>query len=231
MPNTIIKQAIIDKKTALTETESKQLLKEAGIPVVETKLANSKEEAISISREIGFPVALKVVSPDILHKSDCGGVHLSLEDETQVGRSFTDIITAAKQANPSALIQGVSVQKMIKTGVEVIMGMSKDAQFGPAIMFGIGGVFVEVLNDVSFGIVPITKNDAARMIKEIKGYPILNGYRGQMPVNIASLENMLLNLSDFIKKTPEIKELDLNPVFVSEDGPITADARVILELD
>ncbi|MDY6892193.1 MAG: acetate--CoA ligase family protein [Chloroflexota bacterium] len=229
MPSQIISSALQSGRTVLTEIESKQLLAEVGIPVVETKLAKTKEQAISMSKEMGYPVALKIVSPDIIHKSDAGGVKLGLENATQVGKAFSEIMAAAKSVDPKAKIHGVSVQKMARPGVEVIMGMSKDNQFGPVLMFGLGGVFVEILEDVAFRIVPLLKRDASQMIREIKGFPLLEGYRGQEPANIATLENMLLQLSDFLDKTPEIKELDLNPIMAYKDGALAVDARVILE--
>lgn len=229
MTSKIITSALKDGRTVLTEVESKQLIAQAGIPVVETVLAQSKAEAIEIAKKTGFPVVLKVVSPDIIHKSDIGGVKLGLANATQVGRAYTEIMAAAKKAKKKAKIHGVSVQKMAKPGVEIIMGMTKDAQFGPVLMFGLGGVFVEVLKDVAFRIVPLVRRDASQMIREIKGYPILEGYRGQEPANITKLEDMLLKLSDFIDKTPQIKELDLNPIFAYKDGAVAVDARVILE--
>jgi len=220
---------MIKSQNLLTEVESKELLKKAGIPVIETKLARSKKEAISISKEIGFPVVLKVSSPDVIHKSDSGGVKLGLANATQVGKAFSEIISSVKKAYPKAQIQGVSVQLMASSGVEVIVGMSKDPQFGPVLMFGLGGVFVEVLKDVSFRIVPVTERDAREMIKEIKGYPILEGYRGQKPANIPALEKLIIKVSQFVEKNPQIKELDLNPVFAYPDKAVAVDARIILE--
>jgi acyl-CoA synthetase (NDP forming) len=225
----IIANVLKSGRTVLTEVESKQLVAEAGIPVVETKLAKTKAEAISISKKMRFPVVLKIVSPDIIHKSDIGGVKLGLANATQVGKAYTEIMAAAKKANKKADIQGISVQKMARTGVEVIMGMSKDAQFGPVLMFGLGGVFVEVLKDVAFRIVPLNRRDASQMIREIKGYPLLEGYRGQEPANITALEDLLLKLSDFVDKNPKIKEMDLNPIFAYKDSALAVDARVILE--
>jgi len=225
----IIANVLKSGRTVLTEVESKQLVAEAGIPVVETKLAKTKAEAISISKKMRFPVVLKIVSPDIIHKSDIGGVKLGLANATQVGKAYTEIMAAAKKANKKADIQGISVQKMARPGVEVIMGMSKDAQFGPVLMFGLGGVFVEVLKDVAFRIVPLNRRDASQMIREIKGYPLLEGYRGQEPANITALEDLLLKLSDFVDKNPKIKEMDLNPIFAYKDGALAVDARVILE--
>jgi acyl-CoA synthetase (NDP forming) len=225
----IIANVLKSGRTVLTEVESKQLVSEAGIPVVETKLAQTKAEAISISKKMRFPVVLKIMSPDIIHKSDIGGVKLGLANATQVGKAYTEIMAAAKKANKKADIHGISVQKMARPGVEVIMGMSKDAQFGPVLMFGLGGVFVEVLKDVAFRIVPLNRRDASQMIREIKGYPLLEGYRGQEPANITALEDLLLKLSDFVDKNPKIKEMDLNPIFAYKDGALAVDARVILE--
>lgn len=227
----IISAARKEGRTYLTELESKQILKEAGIDTTETRLATSREEAISLSKEIGFPVALKIVSADVLHKSDAGGVKLSLNSEQEVAKAFDDILSAIKEHEPTAKIEGVAVQNMARPGTEVIIGMYKDAQFGPVLMFGLGGIFVEVLKDVSFRIVPLTKRDAQEMIKEIKGYPILEGYRGQEPASIGVLEDFLLKVSDFVERRPEIKELDINPIFAYKDGALAVDARVILESD
>jgi len=216
-------------RSLLTEVEAKEVLKQAGISVVETRLATSRDEAVSISQELGFPVVLKIASSDVVHKSDAGGVKLGLETAEQVGKAYDEIMAAIKKAYPQAKIQGVSVQKMARPGVEVIVGMSKDAQFGPVLMFGLGGILVEILKDVSFRIVPLVKRDAAEMIRDIKGYPLLEGYRGQEPVDVANLEDMILKVSDFVEKHPEIKELDLNPIFAYKDGAVAVDARIVLE--
>jgi acyl-CoA synthetase (NDP forming) len=196
---------------------------------VETKLATSKEQAVAISQKLGFPVALKIASTDVIHKSDAGGVKLGLKTAAQVGKAYDDIMKSIKKSFPDAKIEGVSVQKMAKPGVEVIIGMSKDAQFGPVLMFGLGGIFVEILKDVSFRIVPLMKRDAKEMIREIKGFPLLQGYRGSEPVDLENLENILLKVSEFVEKTPEVKELDLNPIFAYKNGAVAVDARVILE--
>jgi len=220
---------MVKSQNLLTEVESKELLKKAGIPVVEAKLARSKKEAISISKEMGFPVVLKISSPDVVHKSDSGGVKLGLANATQVDKAYNEIISSVKQAYPKAQIEGVSVQSMAPPGVEVIVGMSKDPQFGPVLMFGLGGILVEVLKDVSFRIVPVTTRDAREMIREIKGYLVLEGYRGQKPASIPALENLIVKVSQFIEKNPHIKELDLNPIFAYPDKAVAVDARIILE--
>jgi acyl-CoA synthetase (NDP forming) len=225
----ILEKAGKEKRTLLTEIEAKEWLKSVKIPVVETKLATSKTEAVEIAKKLGFPVVMKIVSPDVVHKSDAGGVKLKIENATQVGKAYSEILASIKKHNPKAKITGVSVQKMARQGVEVIIGMTKDAQFGPVIMFGLGGILVEVLKDVSFRIVPLEKRDAAEMITEIKGFPILKGYRGQEPANIPYLEDLIVKVSEFVDKNPEIKELDLNPVFAYKDGAMAVDARIILE--
>jgi acyl-CoA synthetase (NDP forming) len=229
-------QAVFDaarreKRVLLTEVESKQVLEEAGINVVKAKLARSMKEAAAISREVGFPVVLKVASPDIFHKSDIGGVKVGLGNAAQVSKAYREIMAAVKEKEPKATVHGVSVQPMAKAGVEVIIGMTKDAQFGPVIMFGLGGILVEILKDVSFRIVPLLKKDAREMIRDIKGYPVLEGYRGQPPSDVGALEDMILKVSDFVERNPIIKELDLNPVFAYKDGAVAVDARIVLEAD
>jgi len=225
----ILGKARKEKRTLLTEIESKEWLKAARIPVVETKLATSKTEAMELAKQLGFPVVMKIVSPDVAHKSDAGGVKLNIQNATQAGKAYSEILASIKKHYPRAKIVGLTVQKMAKQGIEVIIGMTKDAQFGPVIMFGLGGILVEVLKDVSFRIVPMTKRDAAEMITEIKGFPILKGYRGQDPADIPYLEELIVKVSDFVDKNPEIKELDLNPVFAYKSGALAVDARIILE--
>ncbi|OGO03420.1 MAG: acetyl-CoA synthetase [Chloroflexi bacterium RBG_13_54_8] len=225
----ILKRAKGEKRTLLTEVESKQLLENAGISVVKAKLATSMKEAVSLSKEMGFPVVLKIASPDVVHKSDVGGVKVDLKNATQVSKAYREIMASVKDKFPKAAIDGISVQPMAKPGVEVIIGMSKDPQFGPVLMFGLGGIFVEILKDVSFRIVPLLRRDAAEMIRDIKGFPVLQGYRGQPPSDITALENMILKVSEFVDKNSYIKEIDLNPVFARSDGAVAVDARVVLE--
>ncbi|MBE9514863.1 MAG: acetate--CoA ligase family protein [Chloroflexi bacterium] len=218
-----------ESRNVLTEVESKEFLRRAGIPVVPTKLARSKREALSIGKEMGFPVVLKICSHDVVHKTDSGGVRLGLSNAAQVGRAYSEIVSSVRQAYPEARIQGVSVQPMAPPAVEVIVGMSKDPQFGPVLMFGLGGILVEVLKDVSFRIVPVSERDAGEMVREIKGYPILKGYRGQKPASIPALEKLIVKVSQFVEKNPQIEELDLNPVFAYPDKAVAVDARIILE--
>ena len=220
---------VADMPKVLTEVESKQMLKAAGIPVVETRFARNMKEAVSISRELGFPVALKVMSAEVVHKSDAGGVKLGLQNASQVEKGYAAMMKSVKAAVPNAKIDGVSVQKMARQGVEVIVGMSKDPQFGPVLMFGLGGILVELLKDVSFRIVPVSKFDASEMIREIKGFPMLTGFRGSEPADLKALENLIVSVSAFVESHPEVRELDLNPVFAYKDGVVAVDARVVVE--
>lgn len=224
----MVQNQTVDQTRFLTEIESKELLKRAGIPVVEARLATTKKQAVSMGKELGFPVVLKVISADVIHKSDSGGVRLGLGNSTQVGRAYSDIMSSVRQRHPQATIQGISVQPMAPPGIEVIIGMSTDPQFGPVIMFGLGGVLVEILKDVSFRIVPVTRRDAAEMVREIKGYPVLAGFRGQKPASVPALEELIVKVSRFIEDNPQVRELDLNPVFAYEDKAVAVDARVVL---
>jgi acetate---CoA ligase (ADP-forming) subunit beta len=228
MVNVLIERARDEGRTLLNEVESKQLLVEAGIPATKTMLASSRAEAIAAASECGYPAVLKIVSRDISHKSDVGGVALNLPDAQAVGQAYEEMLRRVREAQPEARIDGVSVQPMAKPGTEVIIGMTKDPQFGPVLMFGLGGVLVEVLKDVAFRIVPLSERDADQMIHDIKGFPVLDGYRGQPPVDVAALRRMLLQLSDFAEAHPELDELDLNPVLVYAEGAMAVDARVVI---
>jgi acyl-CoA synthetase (NDP forming) len=224
----ILSRARDEKRTVLTEIEAKQILGEAGINCTPTVLATTKEQAVSISEEIGYPVVLKVSSVDITHKSDAGGVKVNLRNKEAVEKAYDDIMTSCRAYAADADIEGVAVQGMAKPGTEIIMGMIKDASFGPVVMFGLGGVLVEVLKDVSFRIVPIEKTDAEDMTSEIQGKKLLAGYRGQDPADVPCLQDMLVKLSDFVNETPGIEEIDMNPVFAYKDGAVVVDARIIL---
>lgn len=224
----IIEKARNEGRVVLTETESKQLLRSLGIPTTQMKLATSEQEAVALSREIGYPCVLKVSSPDITHKSDAGGVKVGLVDEYAVAEAYQAIMAACAEKFPGAVIEGVTVQNMAPPGLEVIVGMVTDEQFGPVLMFGLGGVWVELLKDVSFKIVPLTRRDARNAIREIRAARLLDGFRGSAPVDTSALEDILLRVSEFVAETPEVAEMDLNPIFAYPDGAIAVDARVIL---
>jgi len=225
----ILTKAKEEKRTVLTEIEAKLILKEAGINCTDTRLAATKDEAVALSAELGYPAVLKISSVDITHKSDAGGVKVNLTDQAAVEKAYDEIMASCTAKHPDASIEGVAVQGMAKLGTEVIIGMTKDPSFGPVLMFGLGGIFVEVLKDVAFRIVPLEKKDASEMIQEIKGKKLLEGYRGEDPADIPYLEEVLLKLSDLVDKTEGIAEIDMNPVFAYKEGAVVVDARIILE--
>ena len=225
----VIDKARQDGRTLLTEVESKELLRESGIPVMDTQLARTRTEATKVAQQMGLPVVLKIVSPEVTHKSDVGGVKVGLDSLRQVRGAFDSIVASTREAVPSATIEGVSVQKMADPGVEIIIGANKDPQFGHVIMFGLGGVLVEMLRDVSLRLVPLTPRDAREMVREIKSLPLLQGYRQYPACSLESIEKALLDLSGFLEKHEEVRELDLNPIFCYSDGLVAVDARVVVE--
>ena len=225
----VVNQARSEARSLLNEIEAKQLLHEAGIPVARTVLAATQEQARAQAAEVGYPVVLKIVSPDIAHKSDVGGVIVGLENEDAVSTAFDEIIANATNAVPNATITGVAVQHMAPAGTEVIVGMTTDPQFGPVVMFGLGGIMVEVLKDVSFRVVPLEERDAEQMIDEIRGSAILAGVRGQPPADKVAIKSALLKVSEFVQANPDVRELDLNPMMVYADGAIAVDARIVID--
>jgi acyl-CoA synthetase (NDP forming) len=224
----IIATARAQKRSLLTEIESKELLAEAGIPVTRARLAKTQKDAVAIAEEVGYPVVLKVVSPDIAHKSDVGGVAVGLDSPKALRAAFRAMRASVKEKAPRAKVLGYAVQEMAKPGTEVIVGATTDPQFGPVMMFGLGGVFVEVLKDVAFRVVPLEPRDARQMVREIRGLPVLQGVRGQPAADLEAIEGLILKVSDFVAKHPEVAELDLNPVLAYPDGAIAVDARVVL---
>jgi acyl-CoA synthetase (NDP forming) len=221
----VLKKKIDSGQNVLTEYESKELLKEIEIPVPNQKLTKTKEETLKAAEQIGYPVVLKLMAEDVVHKSDTGAVKVNLKNKQDAEKAFDDLMKI-----PSQKEKRISVQQMAKEPItELIIGMTTDAQFGPALMFGIGGILVELLEDVSFRIAPITEYDANEMIHEIKGFPILNGYRGKPKADIKAIVDILLKISDLVIKNEEINEMDLNPVFIYDKGVMCVDARIILK--
>lgn len=211
----------------LKEEEAYALLKSYGIPVAEARVAASADEAVSIARELGYPVVLKVVSPDILHKTEAGGVLLNLKGEKEVRGGYEQIHENARKYREGARLEGVLVQRQAPRGREVIIGAARDKQFGGVVMFGLGGVFVEVLKDVSFRIAPIDEREALRMIREIKGYPLLEEFRGQERADIETLAKVITAVSNLIQEERDIVEMDINPLMVYPRGALAVDVRVL----
>lgn len=213
----------------LLETEAKTVCMEYKIPVTNFKLAKNEDESVKFAEEIAYPVVLKIVSPDILHKSDVGGVIVGVKKADDVRAGYEQILINVKEHEPKARIVGVLVQEMAPAATEVIVGSIKDPQFGPAVMFGLGGIFVEILKDVTFRIAPIDEDEATEMISEVKAFPLLRGYRNVPPADLKAIIEILLRTSQLVIDHPEIKELDLNPIMVYEKGAKAVDARIILE--
>ena len=226
----IFKVAKDEGRNFLYEHEAKKLFAMYDMPVTQIHVAETEDEAVEAAERIGYPIVLKIVSPQILHKSDAGGVIVGVEDEQGIRDGFNKIIKNAKAYKADAEITGILVQEMAPKGIaEVIVGAIKDPQFGQTLMFGLGGVFVEVLKDVTFRIAPIDEREAKEMIREIKAYPILTGYRGQPPADIDTIARILVSASELVMENPQVKEMDLNPIIVYERGAKTVDARIILE--
>ncbi len=209
----------------LCEDEVKEILGGMGIPATSCRLAHNEEEAVELARELGYPVVLKVRSPLIAHKSDTGGVALNLADSRQVRLAYREIMARATAVDPAA---AVTVQPMASPGREMIIGVTTDRQFGPVLMCGLGGVFTEILGDVSFRLIPVNSDVARNMIRSLRGYRLLAGYRGAPPADEEALVNILVKVSELVATYPQIRELDLNPVVVYDRGALVLDARLIL---
>jgi acetyltransferase len=228
----IIARARADGRDGLTEVEAKQVFVAYGLPVTPTLLATTEEEAVKLAHEIGYPVVMKIISPDILHKSDAGGVKVNVQDEAAVRESFRNILANAKEYKPDADIHGVAVQEMAPWGTEVILGSINDPTFGPTVMFGLGGIFVEILKDVTFRVAPVSTGEGEQMISAIQCAPIMKGARGEAARDISALATVISRYSQMITElNDEVAESDANPVLVYEYGKGTkvVDARIILK--
>jgi len=225
----VIRNALAYGHTSLLETEAKMICSDYGMSVPVFRLAGNALEAREIAEALGYPIVLKIVSRNILHKTEARGVLLELNSPAEVEEGFTQIVRNAKEYKSDAEIEGVLVQRMAPKGLEIIIGATKDPQFGPTLMFGLGGVFAEILEDVAFRIAPTDENDLREMIHDIRAYPILTGYRSQGPASEDSIVKTLLAASDLVIENNEIYQMDLNPIIVYEKGASVIDARIILE--
>jgi acetyltransferase len=226
----IIAVAAKEKRSFLPEPEAHEVLKAYGFPILDARLAKDEKQCSVYAKEIGYPVVLKIVSPDILHKVDVGGVKLNIRNEKELDVAYKDILRSVKSARPEANIWGVFVQKMALPGKETIIGMKRDPHFGALLMFGSGGVYVEALKDVTFRIAPIRGLSAEHMIKDVRGYKILQGCRGEKPSDVNALAECLQRLSQLVTDIEEIEELDINPLMVYEEGEgaKVVDARILI---
>ncbi len=228
----LIEKARSEGRKKLLEHEAYEALRAYGLPVPKADLAKSAEKAVEIAEKIGYPLVLKIVSPDIVHKSDVGGVKVGVKNAEEVKEAFNSIMSNVKDKAPDAKIAGVLIQEMVPEGLEVIVGATRDPTFGPVLLFGLGGIFVEVLKDVSFRIAPVTKFDAESMLGEIKAAKILEGYRGTPPRDKDALVDIIMKLSKFMEEQELVTDVDLNPIMAFEKGKgaAIADARVLIKL-
>ncbi len=211
----------------MNEHDSKKMLSKYGISVTKELAAKDKHEAMAYSGRIVYPVVMKVLSSDIVHKTDAGGVVLNIHSPEDAGRAYDLIIDNVKKYNPHAKIDGIVIEEQVK-GHELIVGAKMDPQFGPVLMVGLGGIFVEILKDVSFRVVPITEKDADEMLRELKSFAVLEGARGKPAANIKKIRSALIGVSKLLKDNPQIQELDINPLVVDEKKAVAADARIII---
>ncbi|MBL7047215.1 MAG: acetate--CoA ligase family protein [Candidatus Marinimicrobia bacterium] len=224
---------LADKQRSLTEYEGKKLLALYGVPVTKEEIASSEKQAVSIAETIGYPVALKINSPDILHKTEAGGLKLNIKNNEELLVAYNEILSNACKYNPNAQLNGILIQEMISGGIEVIIGVNNNPQFGPTVMFGLGGIFVEILKDISMRVAPLSFEDAMEMIKEIKGFKVLTGARGKAKADIQAIADVLVKVSRMaLDLEDQIAELDINPLLVMPEGEgvCVADA-LILKLD
>ncbi|HUV94613.1 MAG TPA: acetate--CoA ligase family protein [Anaerolineae bacterium] len=219
-----------DGRKDIGDAEARHILEAYGITAARSMVATTPEELIAHCTEIGYPVVLKIASPDILHKSDVGGIIMGVSDDGEARQSFDTLIARAKTHAPSALVWGVQVQEMVANAREVIIGMNRDPQFGPLVMFGLGGIYVEVLKDVAFRVAPMTRFQAEQMVRSIRSYALLTGVRGEPPADLEAIVDAILRVSQLVTDFPEIAELDVNPLLVRESGrgAVAVDMRLIL---
>jgi len=221
-----------EHRLTIGDAESRSILKAYGLRIPQSEIAETPDQAAQIATRIGFPVVLKIASPDILHKTDIGGVKVGLQNASDVRDAFELMVYRAQRYVPDARIWGCLVQEMApQGGLEVLVGMNRDPQFGPLVTFGLGGIYVETLKDVTFRVAPFSRQDAEDMLAEIRAHGLLDGVRGQPPVDKAAIVDTLLRVAQMVQDFPEIAELDINPLMVypNDQGAVAIDMRLILE--
>jgi len=214
----------------VSNAEVKRILSYYGIPIVHEGVAQSVNEVKKVSESIGYPVALKIISPDIAHKTEAQALKLNLKNSGEVEKAYSDLLAKVQAYKHDVKVEGYLIQEMVEDGVETIVGLHNDPTFGPVLMFGLGGVWVELLKDISFRVIPIERSDAVDMVEEIKGSRLFKGFRGGSPLDTDALYDILLSVSRLGLELKEVKELDLNPVFLREKGAIVADFRILINI-
>lgn len=225
----IINRSISRGETVIPELDAQKICAAFRIPYVETMMAQDKEQCLDAAQRMGYPVVIKIVSKQITHKSDVGGVVIGIGGAKQLASAYDSLWETVKKNDPTAVITGVLVQKQAPKGIEVAVGGLRNEHFGPVVMFGLGGIYIEVFKDVSFRLAPLDKDEALRQIKETRAYPLLQGARGQARCDIGALCDLIVNTAQLISTHPEIQELDFNPVFCYPDGCTSVDARIVLK--
>jgi acetyl-CoA synthetase (ADP-forming) len=225
----ILETVLSQGRRVLLEPEAYEILSSYNIPVPRYKVVSSIEEAESVSVKVGYPLVLKIVSPDIIHKSDVGGVKVGINDVVELRESYRSILCNVREKAPNARIAGVLVKEMAPKSVEVVVGMLRDPTFGPTVMFGLGGVLIEIMKDVVFRIAPVSREEALGMIAKVKGYPLLTGFRGSAPLDVEAVAELISTVSNIAVENPVIDQMDLNPVMVYDRGLALVDARIILK--
>ena len=225
--DSVLELAIKEKRN-LTEAEAYEVLSKYGIPVPKYSVVSSEEELLKLATVLEFPLVMKIVSPDIVHKTDIGGVEMNISNLEQIKKAYKSIVYHVRKNQPEARINGMLFYKQAPKGVEVIVGMIRDPQFGPTVMFGLGGIFIEILKDITFRVCPVERADIEEMLTEIQGIKMLQGYRGQPRCDVNSIIDIILQISRMALDYPVIKEIDLNPILVYEKGALVVDAKMLL---
>jgi acyl-CoA synthetase (NDP forming) len=224
-----ISTALISGRKSLLEHEAESVAKEYGIRVPPSGLARNEKNALALARRIGYPLVMKIVSEDILHKSEVGGVKTDVTSQKEVSTAFKEILRNAKKSNPRARVEGILVQRQAEKGYEFIVGGARDPQFGPTIMFGLGGIYVELFKDVAFRLAPVSEEEALDMIKETKSYKLLTGFRWSKPLDTQAVVATIMAVGELMIHEPDVDSLDINPLFVYRKSALAVDVRVILK--
>jgi acyl-CoA synthetase (NDP forming) len=227
---TIMQRALKEGRSSLLIHEAQRICELHHIPTPKSGLATNAQEAVREAKEVGFPAVMKIVSPQITHKSDVGGVIVNIRDEKQLRAEYEELIVRVRRKEPSAKVLGVLIERMMPSSTELIIGGIRDKQFGPSIMFGIGGIFAEIYDDVAFRVAPVDAIDTLNLVQGLRGSKILSGARGQPPADLDSIKSTLINVSNLMMEHGSVEQLDLNPVIAYSEGVCAVDCRIIIRI-